>query len=103
MSEENMKLNDAELETCAGGNAGQFGPIDDIHNTAYFVPHEVYNLPVGTCLVMMTNHSGLGSVMPGHQFHNGDTIWIHGKYWEGGCYLAYDNLEYGYVSAQYVK
>ena len=102
MSEENKKLDDAKLEEVAGGNAGQFGPIDDVHNTAYYVPHKVCNLPPGTCLCMMTYHSGGGSVMPGHQFYNGDEIWIHSKYWEGGCFLAYDKGEFGYVDAQYV-
>jgi hypothetical protein len=52
---------------------------------------------------MMTYHSGGGSVMPGHQFYNGDEIWIHSKYWEGGCFLAYDKGEFGYVDAQYVR
>ena len=55
MSEENKKLDDAKLEEVAGGNAGQFGPIDDVHNTAYYVPHKVCNLPPGTCLCMMTS------------------------------------------------
>ena len=63
----------------------------------------VCNLPPGTCLCMMTYHSGGGSVMPGHQFYNGDEIWIHSKYWEGGCFLAYDKGEFGYVDAQYVR
>ena len=36
MSEENKKLGDEKLEHAAGGNDGQFGPIDDVHNTAYF-------------------------------------------------------------------
>jgi hypothetical protein len=58
MSEENKKLDDAKLEEVAGGNAGQFGPIDDVHNTAYYVPHKVCNLPPGTSLCMMTYHSG---------------------------------------------
>ena len=87
----------------AAGNAGQYGPIDDVHNTAYFVPHTVCNLPEGTCLVMKTYHSGGGTVMPGHAFYNGDEIWIHGKYWEGGCFLAFDKGEFGYVDAKYVR
>jgi len=51
MSEENKKLGDEKLEHVAGGNDGQFGPIDDVHNTAYFSPHTVCNLPPGTSLV----------------------------------------------------
>ena len=103
MGEENKKLGDEKLEHVAGGNDGQFGPIDDVHNTAYFSPHTVCNLPPGTSLVMKTYHSGGGSVMPGHRFHNGDEIWIHSRYWEGGCFLAYDRGEFGYVDAQYVR
>lgn len=103
MSEENKKLDEAKLEEVAGGNAGQFGPIDDVHNLAYFVPHKVCDLPQGTCLVMKTYHSGGGTVMPGHQFYNGNEIWIHSKYWEGGCFLAFDKGEFGYVDARYVK
>ena len=45
MSEDNKKLGDEKLEHVAGGNDGQFGPIDDVHNTAYFSPHTVCNLP----------------------------------------------------------
>ena len=41
--------------------------------------------------------------MPGHRFYNGDEIWIHNRYWEGGCFLAYDRGEFGYVDAQYVR
>lgn len=61
------------------------------------------HLPQGTSLVMMTRHSGEGAVMPGHQFKNGDTILIHSRYWEGGCFLAFDKGEFGYVDAQYVR
>ena len=75
MSEENKKLGDEKLEHVAGGNDGQFGPIDDVHNTAYFSPHTVCNLPPGTSLVMKTYHSGGGSVMPGHRFHNGGVMY----------------------------
>jgi hypothetical protein len=52
---------------------------------------------------MTTTHSGRGSVMPGHYFRNGDTILIHSRYWEGGCFLAFDKGEFGYVDAQYVR
>ena len=103
MSEEMKKLDSAELEQSAGGNDGQFGPQDSIHNLAYYDEHVVANLPSGTCLVMMTYHGGGGTVMPGHAFYNGDRIWVHNRYWEGGCFLAYDRGEYGYVDARYVR
>ena len=101
MSEEIRKINGEELKAVAGGNDG-INPSDPIHNLAFFVEHKVANLPQGTTLVMMTMHSGQGSVMPGHQFKNGDTILIHSRYWEGGCFLAFDKEEYGYVDAKYV-
>lgn len=102
MSEEIKKMNDVELDAVAGGNDG-LTPNDQIHNLAWFSEHTVAHLPAGTTLVMMTTHSGQGSVMPGHVFHNGDKILIHSRYWEGGCFLAYDRGEFGYVDAQYVR
>jgi len=30
-------------------------------------------------------------------------IWIHNRYWEGRCFLAYDKGEFGYVDARYVQ
>ena len=102
MSEELKKMDIEELEEVAGGNDG-LTPNDQIHNLAWFTEHKVAHLPAGTTLVMKTTHSGRGSVMPGHYFHNGDTILIHSRYWEGGCFLAFDKGEYGYVDAKYVS
>jgi hypothetical protein len=102
MSEELKKMDIEELEEVAGGNDG-LTPNDQIHNLAWFTEHKVAHLPAGTTLVMKTTHSGRGSVMPGHYFHNGDTILIHSRYWEGGCFLAFDKGEFGYVDAQYVR
>ena len=99
--EEFKKIDNDKLEQVTGGNAGQNGPIDDVHNLAYFVPHVVDHLPEGTCLVMQV--SPQGAVIPGHRFYNGDEIWVHGRYWEGGCFLAFDDGIYGYVDAQYVR
>ena len=103
MSDETKKVEAVDLEQVSGGNDGAFGPIDDIHNLAYFVEHKVDHLPAGTCLVMKSYHSGGGVVMPGHKFYNGDSIWVHGRYWEVGHFHAYDQGEYGYVDAQYVR
>lgn len=102
MSEEIRKLNNEELEKVAGGNDGMYGPRDSIHNLAYFVEHVVAHLPAGTCLVMKMQHEVGGTPMPGHVFFNGDPIWIHSRYWEGGHYLAFDEGEFGYVDARYV-
>lgn len=102
MSEDIKKINNEELEAVSGGNDG-ITPSDQIHNLAYFVEHKVDHLPAGTGLVMTTTHSGRGSVMPGHYFRNGDTILVHSRYWEGGCFLVFDKGEYGYVDAQYVR
>lgn len=102
MSEDIKKINNEELEAVVGGNDG-ITRGDDIHNLAYFTEHKVDHLPAGTGLVMTTTHSGRGSVMPGHYFRNGDTILIHSRYWEGGCFLAFDRGEFGYVDAQYVR
>ena len=103
MSEEIKKLDGAALEEVVGGNDGQFGPIDSIHNLANYDEHKVAHLPAGTCLVMKRGHEPGSAVMPGHQFVNGDTIWVHNRYWEGRCFLAYDKGEYGYVDARYVS
>lgn len=100
MSEDMKKLDNELLNQVSGGNDGQFGPQDMVHNLAYYVEHKVAHLPAGTCLVMQAQPAG--AVMPGHQFYNGDTIWVHGRYWEGGYFLAFDNGVYGYVDAQYV-
>ena len=103
MSEENKKLDVEALEEVSGGNDGAFGPADSIHNLAAYDEHVVAHLPEGTCLVMRTHHSADGVVMPGHAFYNGDRIWVHNRYWEGRCFLAYDKGEYGYVDARYVQ
>ncbi len=102
MSEEIKKVNEEELESAAGGNAGAYGPIDEVHNLACYSEHRVGHLPAGTCLVMKSYHGGGGYVMAGHEFYNGDPIWVNNRYWEGGCYLAFDKGEYGYVDARYV-
>ena len=34
-----------DLENAAGGNAGAFGPVDDVHNLAYYDEHVVAHLP----------------------------------------------------------
>ena len=102
MSEEIRKIDSTELEEVSGGNDGQFGPQDSIHNLAAYDQHVVAHLPAGTCLVMKYHHEPGSAVMPGHAFYNGDTIWVHNRYWEGGCFLAYDNGDYGYVDARYV-
>lgn len=103
MSEENKKLDMQDLENIAGGNDGAFGPTDTIHNLASYDEHVVAHLPAGSCLVMKTTHGPNGTVMPGHVFYNGDRIWVHNRYWEGRCFLAYDKGEFGYVDAQYVQ
>lgn len=98
MSDEIRKLDNPELVT--GGNDGM-GPSDPIHNLAYYDKHEVAHLPAGTCLVMQMQPQG--AVIPGHQFYNGDEIWVHNRFWEGGYFLAYHNGTFGFVDAQYVK
>ena len=102
MSEEKKKLDMQDLENAAGGNAGAFGPVDDVHNLAYYDEHVVAHLPEGVCLVMKSTHGPNGIPMAGHAFYNGDRIWVHNRYWEGRCFLAYDNGDFGYVDARYV-
>ena len=51
MSEESKKLDLTDLEKAAGGNDGEFGPTDSVHNLAYYDEHVVAHLPEGTRLV----------------------------------------------------
>ena len=102
MSEEKKKLDMQDLENAAGGNAGAFGPVDDVHNLAYYDEHVVAHLPEGVGLVMKSTHGPNGIPMAGHAFYNGDRIWVHNRYWEGRCFLAYDGGDFGYVDARYV-
>ncbi len=100
MSDGIKKVDNLELEKVTGGNAGA-RQKDDIHNPANFDKHYVDHLPEGTCLVMQMQPGG--AVIAGHQFYNGEAIWVHNRYWEGGYFLALDAGTYGYVDAQYVR
>lgn len=91
---ENIK--NENLEKVTGGDAAN----DYVHDLSYYVYKTVYNLPAGTCLVMQ--YSPAGAAMPGTQYYNGDSIFVHKNFWENGYFLAYRNGVYGFVDSQYV-
>ena len=92
----NEKLNQENLENISGGYGTDY--VHDLNNYVYKM---VCNLPAGTCLVMQS--APAGPAMPGTQYWNGDSIFVHKNFWENGYFLAYRGGIYGFVDSQYVR